>query len=64
MIILNVCYIFEFMINLVLRHILFERNVHFMSETERLYRYKKTFDYAKKQNDQYYVEIKNDDDKD
>ena len=32
-----------------------------MTETERMYRNEKIFDYAKKMNDQFYIE-KNDDD--
>ena len=59
---LNVCYIFEFMTKLISRHILFKKDVHFMTETERLYRYEKTFDRAKKKNDQFYIENNDDND--
>ena len=62
MIFFNVYYIFEFMINLISRHILSKKDVHFMTETEKLYRNKKTFDYAKKKNDQFYIENNDDDD--
>ena len=34
-----------------------------MTETERLYRNKKTFNYAKKKNCQFYIENNDDDDK-
>ena len=60
MILLNVCYIFEFMTNLISKHILIEKDVHFMSETKRLYRNEKTIVYAIKKNDHFY--IKNNDD--
>ena len=60
MTLLNVCYIFEFMTNLISRHILIEKNVHFMSETEKLYRNKKTIVYAIKKNDHFYIENNDD----
>ena len=60
MILLNVCYIFEFMTNLISRHILTEKDVHFMSETKRLYRNKKTIVYAIKKNDHIYIEDNDD----
>ena len=58
----NVCYISEFMTNLISRHIVSERDVYFMSKIERLYRNEKTFDNAKKKNNQYYIENNDDDD--
>ena len=62
MTLMDVCYIFEFITNLISRYILSKKDVHFMTETERMYRNKKTFDYAKKKNKQFYVENNDDDD--
>ena len=64
MTLLNVCYIFEFMANLVSGHILTEKGVHFMSETGRLYRNETTIVYAIKKNDHFYIENNDDDDQD
>ena len=52
------------MTNLISKHILTEKDVHFMSETERLYRNEMTIVYAKKKNDQYYIENNDNDDED
>ena len=60
MTLLNVCYIPEFMANLVSGHILSENGVHFMSKTGRLYRNEKTFAYAKKKNGHFYIEDNDD----
>ena len=56
MILWNVCYIFEFITNLISKHILLKKDVYFMTEIERLYRNKKTSNCTKKKNNQFYIE--------
>ena len=62
MILLNVCYILEFMTNLISKYIFLKKDVHFMTEIERMYRNEKTFNYVKKKNNQFYIENNDDDD--
>ena len=59
---LNVCYIFKFITNLISKHILSKKDIHFKTKTERLYRNEKNFDYAKKKNNQFYIDNNDDDD--